>query len=83
MTSVRKPTRPTPRWLEHAARASTPDDRLTVAYDRLRAVLTHLRRKRRDPLERAADAAAADRLAADAAAYLTSLCEEAERGNSQ
>jgi len=78
MTSIRKPTRPTPRWAQHAAVAATPDEQLSVAYDRLRAELAHLRRKRRDPVERATDAAAADRLAERAADYMTSLCEQAE-----
>jgi hypothetical protein len=83
MTSVRKPTRPPPRWKAAAASAATPDERLAVAYDRLRRDLSWLRRKRRDPLERATDAATADRLAGDAASYLSSLCERAEGDDAQ
>ena len=73
----RKPTAPTPRWAERAARAATPDERMAVAHDRLRAHLVHLRRKRRDPLERARDQATADLLAGTAADYMTGLCEQA------
>jgi hypothetical protein len=54
---------------------------MAVSHDRLRAVLVHLRRKRRDPLERARDEAAADRLADQAADYLTGLCEQAATEN--
>jgi hypothetical protein len=71
----RKPRRPSPRWSEHAASAVTPEDHLAASYDRLRATLAHLRRKRRDQLERAADMARADQLAEYAARFLMNLCE--------
>lgn len=83
MTSVRKPSRPPERWRREAAAASTPAERMAVAYGRLRRDMAHLRRPQRDPLKRAADTARADRLAADAAAYLTSLCAQAEGDDRQ
>ncbi len=73
--------RPSPRWREHAARASTPDERLTVAADRLRAGLKHLRRPQRDPGMRLREAHRADRMADEAAGYLTRLCEQIESGD--
>ena len=75
--------RPSPRWREHAARASTPDERLTVAADRLRAGLKHLRRPQRDAGARLRDIARADRMADEAAGYLTGLCEQIEGGHAQ
>jgi hypothetical protein len=78
MTSVRKQTRPPRRWKEAAASATAPDDLMAVAYDRLRRDLSWLRRPQRDPLARASDTARAERLAAGAAAYLTSQSEQAE-----
>lgn len=75
MAAHRAPSRPSPRWAERAARAETPEDRLAVSYDRLRAVLAHLTRRQRDPAKRAADVAHARQLADSAARFLASLCE--------
>ena len=48
MAGHRKRRDPSSRWLERAAKAVTPDDRLAVAYDRLRALIASLRKRVRD-----------------------------------
>ena len=82
-TGSRKRTGPAARWLERAARAVTPDEQLTVAYDRLRAQVARLRKPVRDPDEWAANTARADEIAAGAAKILHELCEQAGEGGPQ
>jgi len=80
----RKPhrARAAPRWKERLAKASTPDERLDVAYGRLTAALAHMRRPRRpDPLLQAADAAAAATMADQAADYLMMIAAHIEGGS--
>ena len=71
-----------PRWQLLAFTASTPDEQLVAAYDRLRAQIASLRKPRRDSQERAAGTALAEHLAADAARILHQLCEQVGDGGS-
>lgn len=72
-------TRPVPRWQQRMAGAQTPEERLTVTCDRLRANLRYLSRPRRDMSTRLAARTLATSMAARADDYLTRLCEEIER----
>jgi hypothetical protein len=76
---AKRRVRPEPRWQQRMAGAQTPEERLTVTCDRLRASLKHLHRPRRDRAVRAAAEGMASRLATQANDYLTRLCEEIER----
>ena len=76
---ARRKQRPVPRWQQRLALAETPEDRLTVTYDRLRAGLADLSRKRRDPFAQRTGRTMASALAGDAADTLARMCEEIER----
>ena len=76
---ARRKQRPVPRWQQRMASAVTPEDRLAITYDRLRALLADLSRKRRDPFAQRTGRATAATLASDAADSLARLCEEIER----
>ena len=74
-TGSRKRTGPAARWLERAAQAITPDEQLTVAYDRLRAHIARLRKPGRDQQEREANTDLADQMATAAAQVLHDMCQ--------
>jgi hypothetical protein len=76
---ARTRTRPVPRWQQRMAAAVTPEERLAVTCDRLRAALRHMARPRREPGAQAAGKAAAAAMAARAEEYLTGLCEQIGR----
>lgn len=80
MNSHRKRREPVSRWRERYARATTPDERLAVAYDRLRELIARLRKRIRD-VEAEVQAARqqkADNLAAQAARLLHEMCDREE-----
>ena len=78
---ARRKQRPMPRWQERMASAVTPEERLTVTYDRLRALLADLSRKRRDPFAQRGARDRAEALAGDAADALARMCEANEEGH--
>lgn len=69
-------TRSRPRWQDRAA--DTPDGRLAVSHDRLRAGLAHLSRPVRDAGLRARARAFAAGVADDAARSLAAFAERVE-----
>ena len=76
---ARRKQRPAPRWQQRLALAETPEDRLAITYDRLRALLADLSRKRRDPFAQRTGRTMAATLAGEAADTLARMCEEIER----
>lgn len=78
--TARRRTRPAPRWLAAMTQASTPQQRLAVSYDRLRAFLAYLVRPQRDAAARQAGARFAGQVADEAAAALERVWQAARKG---
>lgn len=78
MTGSRTRPAARPRWAERAAMASTAEDRMRVAYDRLRAGLAWMCRPQRDPQARADSVGTAMSIADEAAAVLSEFARQVE-----